>query len=73
MNPNSKYEMIAEAFGGKGYNVKTKEELQNVLKGIFVPENRKKLIVVNVHIEPSSGKKPQEGAWLTRKAPMPSL
>ena len=60
MNPESQYHKIAEAFGGKGYDVKTVGELEKLCKGIFVEENRKKLIVVNVHIEPSSEKKPQE-------------
>jgi len=38
-----------------------------------VADNRKKLIVVNVHIEPSASKKPQESSWLTRKDPNAKL
>lgn len=58
---------MAEAFGGKGYSVSTKAELEKLCQGIFVEENRKKLIIVNVHIEATGARKPQEHSWLTRK------
>lgn len=64
---------MAEAFGGKGYDAVTVPELKKICKEVFVPENKRKLIIVNVHIEPSSAKKPQDEAWLTRKAPAPKL
>lgn len=73
LNPQAQYQKVAEAFGGKGYDVKTVPELHKVCKQLFVDANKKKLIVVNVHIEPSSQKKPQDEAWLTRKAPNPKL
>jgi hypothetical protein len=38
-----------------------------------VEQNRKKLSIVNVRIEPASSKKPQSATWLTRKEPKPKL
>lgn len=32
LNPDAKYEKIAEAFGGKGYNVSSKTELAKICK-----------------------------------------
>ena len=61
LNPASKYEKIAKAFGGKGYDVKTVQELKYVCDLIFKDEqNKNKLFIVNVHIQSDSSKKPQE-------------
>ena len=74
LNPDAQYQMIAQAFGGKGFEAKNKQELTQICKEIFVsPQNKSKLWVVNVRIQPDSSKKPQENEWLTRKSPPPKL
>ncbi|KAM9573624.1 2-hydroxyacyl-CoA lyase 1 isoform 2-T2 [Guaruba guarouba] len=62
--PNSHYEEIMSAFGGKGYFVKTPEELQNALKASLTDKQTPSLI--NVMIDPQSDRKKQEFPWLTR-------
>ncbi|KAM6135033.1 2-hydroxyacyl-CoA lyase 1 isoform 2-T2 [Pterocles gutturalis] len=62
--PNSHYEEIMSAFGGKGYFVKTPEELQNALKASVADKQTPSLI--NVMIDPRSERKKQEFPWLTR-------
>ncbi|XP_068260759.1 2-hydroxyacyl-CoA lyase 1 isoform X3 [Nyctibius grandis] len=62
--PNSHYEEIMSAFGGKGYFVKTPEELQNALKASVTDKQTPCLI--NVMIDPQSERKKQEFPWLTR-------
>ncbi|XP_059674457.1 2-hydroxyacyl-CoA lyase 1 isoform X4 [Gavia stellata] len=62
--PNSHYEEIMSAFGGKGYFVKTPEELQNALKASVSDKQTPSLI--NVMIDPQSERKKQEFHWLTR-------
>lgn len=74
LNPATKYEKLAKAFGGKGYSVTTPQELRFVCEMIFkLEENKNKLFIVNVKIQADSSKKPQENEWLTRKAPNPKL
>lgn len=55
--PNSHYEQIMSAFGGKGYFVKTPEELQNALKASLAEKQVPSLI--NVMINPQSDRKQQ--------------
>ncbi|XP_053876014.1 2-hydroxyacyl-CoA lyase 1 isoform X2 [Malaclemys terrapin pileata] len=62
--PNSHYEQIMSAFGGKGYFVKTPEELQNALKASLAEKQVPSLI--NVMINPQSDRKQQDFHWLTR-------
>ncbi|XP_051664261.1 2-hydroxyacyl-CoA lyase 1 isoform X4 [Manacus candei] len=62
--PNSHYEEIMSAFGGKGYFVKTPEELRNALKASVTDKQTPSLI--NVMIDPQSDRKKQEFPWLTR-------
>ncbi|XP_072781777.1 2-hydroxyacyl-CoA lyase 1 isoform X4 [Taeniopygia guttata] len=62
--PNAHYEKIMSAFGGKGYFVKTPEELQNALKASVTDKQTPSLI--NVMIDPQSERKKQEFPWLTR-------
>lgn len=74
LNPDAKYQVIAEAFGGKGFEAKTKSDLEKICTEIFSSvENKNKLFIINVRIQPSSSKKPQENEWLTRKSPPPKL
>lgn len=63
LNPESKYEKIAHAFGGKGKEVKTREELTAVMDECL---NDNELWIVNVRIDPYAGRKPQKFSWLTR-------
>ncbi len=71
LKPNTRYEKLADAFGGEGIFVKTYDELVAACKKVF--NNKEKLFIVNVMIDPSGTKKPQEHAWLTREAPKPKL
>nr|XP_009937137.1 PREDICTED: 2-hydroxyacyl-CoA lyase 1 [Opisthocomus hoazin] len=64
--PNSRYELVMSAFGGKGYLVKTPEELQNALKASITDKQTPALI--NVMIDPQSERKKQEFPWLTRSS-----
>lgn len=62
--PNARYEQVMTAFGGKGYFVRTPEELQKALKASFSEKHLPSLI--NVMIDPQSDRKKQEFHWLTR-------
>ncbi|CAL1272311.1 unnamed protein product [Larinioides sclopetarius] len=66
--PNSlslaaKYDKICEIFGGRGFNVKTVEELRAAMKECL---KVREPCVINITIAPFSQKKPQEHPWLTR-------
>jgi oxalyl-CoA decarboxylase len=63
LNPKSNYEMIAQAFGCKGAEVKNHEDLAKTLKVMLSDNN---LWVLNVRIDPYAGRKPQKFQWLTR-------
>ncbi|GIY10393.1 2-hydroxyacyl-CoA lyase 1, partial [Caerostris extrusa] len=68
--PNSlslaaKYDKICEMFGGKGYNVKTVEELRSAFKECL---DVKQPCVINITIAPFSQKKAQDHPWLTRSS-----
>ncbi|XP_023571550.1 2-hydroxyacyl-CoA lyase 1 isoform X3 [Octodon degus] len=62
--PNSRYEQVMAAFGGKGYFVQTPEELHRSLKQALEDTTAPSLI--NVMIEPQSTRKAQDFHWLTR-------
>ncbi|XP_040819168.1 2-hydroxyacyl-CoA lyase 1 isoform X3 [Ochotona curzoniae] len=62
--PNSHYEQVMTAFGGKGYFVQTPEELQKSLKQALADTTKPSLI--NIMIEPQSARKAQDFHWLTR-------
>uniref|UniRef100_A0A7S3NBC2 2-hydroxyacyl-CoA lyase n=1 Tax=Euplotes harpa TaxID=151035 RepID=A0A7S3NBC2_9SPIT len=64
LNPESKYEMMAEAFGGVGHSAKTPEEVESAMKLSLADD---KLHLINVAIDPYGSKKPQEFAWLTKE------
>lgn len=61
--PNARYEKVIEAFGGKGYFVTTPEELKPALKAALESDMP---TIVNIMINPSANRKPQQFAWLTR-------
>lgn len=50
--PNAQYEMLMEAFGGKGYRVETPQELQLALKESFTSRSPS---VINVILDPYAG------------------
>ncbi len=61
--PNARYEMIIEAFGGKGYYVTELAELDSTLrKAVDDPTPS----IVNIMIDPKAQRKPQQFNWLTR-------
>ncbi|XP_037380503.1 2-hydroxyacyl-CoA lyase 1 [Talpa occidentalis] len=62
--PNSHYEQVMTAFGGKGYFVQTPEELQKSLQQSLA--DRTKPSLVNIMIEPQAMRKAQDFHWLTR-------
>nr|XP_033786615.1 2-hydroxyacyl-CoA lyase 1 isoform X1 [Geotrypetes seraphini] len=64
LRPNSHYEQVMSAFGGKGYFVQTPEELQDALKASLADRALPSLI--NVMIDPLSDRKKQDFPWLTR-------
>ena len=63
LSPTAKYELMGDAFGGKGYRVSTPEELEKALEE---PMNEDNLSVINVLIDPAGMKKAQEFMWLTK-------
>ncbi|XP_059171607.1 2-hydroxyacyl-CoA lyase 1-like [Physella acuta] len=64
LQPNTRYEKIIEAFGGKGYFVRTKEELKNSMEAAV--QDTKRPSVINVMIDPMAQRKTQEFFWLTK-------
>lgn len=50
--PGARYDLLIEAFGGKGYLVGTPEELEGALKESFAA---RKPAVINVTIDPFAG------------------
>lgn len=64
LSPNAKYELMATAFGGHGYNANTVFELYHAMEKAI--EN-KEFSLINCRIDPYSTKKPQKFEWLTLK------
>ena len=64
LKPETRYEKMADAFGGKGIFVKNHEELEKACQEIF--KNPNTTHIVNVMIDPTGNKKPQEHSWLTK-------
>ena len=64
LQPDSKYELMADAFGGVGHSAKTPDEIAKALKAAL---EDKKVHLINVAIDPYGSKKPQEFAWLTKE------
>lgn len=56
------YEKMIEGFGGKGYSVRTPDELSAALKQAIADDMPS---IVNVHIDPQAKAKPQKHHWLT--------
>lgn len=56
------YEKMIEGFGGKGYSIRTPDELSSALKQALDDDMPS---ILNVHIDPHSRAKPQKHPWLT--------
>ncbi|XP_070575616.1 2-hydroxyacyl-CoA lyase 1-like [Ptychodera flava] len=63
--PNSRYDKMIEAFGGKGYFVQTPEELEKALDSCLNVDPTTPSLI-NVMISPSADRKAQDFQWLTR-------
>ncbi|TMS11117.1 2-hydroxyacyl-CoA lyase 1 [Larimichthys crocea] len=62
--PEARYDEVMTAFGGRGFLVRTVEELRSALQLSLSDWERPSLL--NVLIDPSSDRKQQEFPWLTR-------
>uniref|UniRef100_A0A4W6DI92 2-hydroxyacyl-CoA lyase n=1 Tax=Lates calcarifer TaxID=8187 RepID=A0A4W6DI92_LATCA len=62
--PEARYDEIMTAFGGRGFLVRTVEELRSALQ--LSLSDWEKPSLLNVLIDPSSDRKQQEFPWLTR-------
>ncbi|XP_023186794.1 2-hydroxyacyl-CoA lyase 1 isoform X2 [Xiphophorus maculatus] len=62
--PDARYDEVMTAFGGRGFLVRTAEELRDALQLCLTDWERPSLL--NVLIDPSSDRKQQEFPWLTR-------
>lgn len=61
---SARYEKMIEAFGGKGYFVRTAEELKHSFSTAL--QNKDQVSIINVAINPMSQRKPQDFDWLTK-------
>lgn len=62
--PEARYDKVMTAFGGRGFLVRTPEELDDALQISLSDWERPSLL--NVLIDPSSDRKQQDFPWLTR-------
>ncbi|XP_035245743.1 2-hydroxyacyl-CoA lyase 1 [Anguilla anguilla] len=62
--PDARYDEVMAAFGGRGFLVRTQEELRSALELSLQDWERPSLL--NVLIDPASDRKQQEFSWLTR-------
>lgn len=70
--PETRYEMIAEACGGKGFLVKTPDELIHAVKSGVDAQKEGVVTLINVMMEPG-GEKKLEFGWLASTKPKPRL
>ncbi|MGH8597243.1 MAG: thiamine pyrophosphate-dependent enzyme, partial [Gammaproteobacteria bacterium] len=61
--PNARYDLMIEAFGGKGYYATNPQALRSALRAAL---DSKVPSLVNAMIDPHATRKPQKFAWLTR-------
>jgi len=64
LKPNTRYEKLIEAFGGKGYFATNKSELKQSMEAAV--NDRSCTSIVNVMINPQATRKTQEFFWLTK-------
>ena len=58
------YEKIIEGFGGAGFAVDDPKDLRKTLDEAMAVDGP---AIVNIHIDPRAGRKPQEFTWLTKE------
>ncbi len=63
MLPSARYDLMMEAFGGKGFYAESTDDLQAALKEALTLDGP---ALINVPIHPEAKRKPQKHAWLTR-------
>ncbi|HIG40996.1 MAG: oxalyl-CoA decarboxylase [bacterium] len=63
LTPRARYDLMMEAFGGKGILVEDPKDLRSALDDAMAFDGP---ALVNVLLDPRAGRKPQEFAWLTK-------
>ncbi|XP_033100773.1 2-hydroxyacyl-CoA lyase 1-like [Anneissia japonica] len=66
LTPNARYDQMMEAFGGKGFFVRTPAALEDVLARCFHGDMKNEPVLINAMIDPFADKKPQDFQWLDR-------
>ncbi|GMS98535.1 hypothetical protein PENTCL1PPCAC_20710, partial [Pristionchus entomophagus] len=64
LSSECRYDKLCESLGGRGFLVRTKDEIEEALKEAETETTRPTLI--NVLIATDAERKPQKGQWLTR-------
>lgn len=63
LTPGARYDLMMEAFGGKGLLVEDPKDLRAALDEAMAFDGP---AIVNVLLDPRAGRKPQQFAWLTK-------
>lgn len=64
LTPRARYDLMMEAFGGKGILVEDPKDLKDALDEAMAFEGP---AIINVLLDPKAGRKPQQFAWLTKE------
>jgi len=64
LTPRARYDLMMEAFGGRGFLVEDPKDLRATLDEAMAFDGP---VIVNVLIHPKAGRKPQQFAWLTKE------
>jgi 2-hydroxyacyl-CoA lyase 1 len=64
LTPRARYDLLMEAFGGRGFLVEDPKDLRATLDEAMAFDGP---AIVNVLIDPKAGRKPQQFAWLTKE------
>jgi 2-hydroxyacyl-CoA lyase 1 len=64
LTPRARYDLMMEAFGGKGILVEDPKTLKSALDEAMAFDGP---AIVNVILDPRAGRKPQQFAWLTKE------
>ena len=62
---SARYDLIADAFGGKGFFITQPHEVQPAVAAALKLNTPS---IINIIISPNAGRRPQEFDWLTRKS-----
>ena len=62
---SARYDLIADAFGGKGFFITQPHEVQPAVTAALKLNTPS---IINIIISPNAGRRPQEFDWLTRKS-----